>query len=363
MKHILFYIATILCGGAERVLVNLANHFAASGYDVCVVTNFAGEDEYQLDSRVTRYILEESESQASRIVKNVTRIRALRRILREQKPDVAVGFMVENNYRLIAATAGLPMRTVVSVRVAPQTFHTTASRRLLANFMYSLADGVVFQTQEARDFFGRRIRSRSDIIMNQVADVFFREHPQTGNCLIACGRLVAQKNYPMLLRAFRMVLECFPEEMLRIYGVGELHDTLVEQAQQLGIAEHVQFMGHCSDMPAVLQEAKLLVMTSDYEGMPNAVLEALASSVPVISTDCLGGGPRDVIREGENGYLVPVGDDAALAERICSVLGDPQALARLREGAGRSAQAFRSETVFTAWRGYLERVCGEEEHT
>ena len=346
---LLFYISTIRGGGAARVMVNIANEMAKKGHNILFVTNFPDEHEYVLNDGIDRRSLEATERKDGRLKKNLSRIRALRRILKESKPDVALSFMGENNFRLLIAAAGLRAKAIVSIRCDPAREYASTLSRTLAKLLYRKADAVVFQTEDAKAFFPKAIQKRSQIIFNQVDDRFFALEKEPGDYIAACGRLTKQKNYPMLLRAFAEVAKEYPNEKLHIYGDGELLDSLSTLATELGIADAVHFMGFSNDVPSVLQKAKLLVMSSDYEGLPNAVLESLAAGVPVVSTDCPCGGPRMVIRDGENGYLVPVGDEKAMAKKIKALLSDKERLAAMGKAAKESAGFYRGEQVIETW--------------
>ena len=141
------------------------------------------------------------------------------------------------------------------------------------------------------------------------------------NRIVAAGRLDPQKNYPMMLRAFRRVADTYPDATLRIFGTGsdgyraEL-ETLIDS---LGLTEQVKLMGRTPHMEEEYQKSDVFLMTSDYEGLPNALAEAMASRLLVISTDCKTG-PRDFVEDGENGFLVPVGDEDALADRMLRLM-------------------------------------------
>lgn len=352
--RILFYISTIRGGGAARVMVNVANGMMREGHDVCFVTNFPSVNEYELSEGIRRYNLEEVENKGVVLIKNSTRIRKLRRIIRTEDPDISVAFMRENNFRLMLSASGLRTKTVVSVRNDPAKEYSSWASKRLADFLYSRADGIVFQTEDAKSVFPEIVQKKSRIIINQVDDKFFRESSVVGKYTIACGRLNSQKNYPMMLNAFAKVLKYRPDEVLRIYGDGRLRDELEALVDKLGIADSVEFMGVTSDMPSVYKDARLLVMTSDYEGMPNAMLEALASSVPVISTDCPCGGPRMIIKDGINGYLIPVGDVDALVNVWKGITDND--LISLKKGAYESAQGFKSDSVLKKWVEYLTIV-------
>lgn len=357
-SKILFYISTIRGGGAARVMVNIANGLYKKGFDICFVTNFRTDHEYQLSNNIHRLNLEETERKDNILIKNMHRIAGLRKIICEEKPAVSISFMGENNFRLIPAAFGLPTKTILSVRNDPNKEYGRKGNKTLANLLFAKADGIVFQTEEARAFFSKRIQKKSRIIFNQVDDRFFQRNFENGKYIVACGRLSKQKNYPMMLQAFSKVLKFYPNEKLLIYGEGELREELENLKNDLGIDNAVEFMGFSTNMPEVYRGAKMLIMTSDYEGMPNAMLEALASSVPVISTDCPCGGPRIIIRNKINGYLVPVGDADAFAETISTVLADSSLLKRLKEGACESSQQFQADYIINDWLNYIIEVKG-----
>ena len=355
---LLFYISTIRGGGAARVMVNITNGLVEKGYEICFVTNFPADHEYELARSIRRISLEEVESKKNVVSKNLKRIRGLRRVIRSEQPDVSIAFMGENNFRLILASRGLSTKTIVSVRNDPAREYAGKGQKKLANFLFSKADGIVFQTEDARRQFPEKIQKKSKIIFNQVDEKFFNIKKSDGQYILACGRLSKQKNYPMMLRAFSAVLKEYPNEELRIYGEGDLKEELVSLAKKLGINKSVHFMGFSTDMLEVYKNAKLLLMSSDYEGMPNVLLEAMASSVPVISTDCPCGGPRAIVSNGENGYLVQVNDAGAMANSIITLLGDDTIANSFSRNARESADDYRPKRIIQQWEEYIVKISG-----
>ena len=353
---VLFYISTIRGGGAARVMVNLANGLITKGYDVCFVTNFPDVHEYSLCDEIKRINVENEEYKGNVLFKNASRILKLRNIIKTEDPDVCVAFMRENNFRLALATKGLKTKSIVSVRSDPKKEYRQKGSRQIANLLYRWVDGIVFQTEEAKAFFPDGIQKKATIIFNQVEDKFFNHHTENGEFILASGRLTEAKNYPMMLRAFKRVLDKFPDEVLRIFGDGALEEELKKDARDLQIENRVQFMGFSNDMSGNYFRAKFLVLTSNYEGMPNAVLEALASSTPVISTDCPCGGPQMVIQDGINGFLIPVGDDKACAEKMIYLLENPDVCLQMKNKAFESSQVFRSDVVLDAWTDYIKSI-------
>lgn len=352
---LLFYISTIRGGGAARVMVNLANEFVKED-QVYFVTNFPAEYEYMLAPGIQRISLEREEMKQDRIRKNFFRISGLRKILKEIEPDVSISFMRENNFRLLLAAIGVTTKTIVSVRNDPAREYRSRFSKIMAAILYRKADGTVFQTEDAKLFFPRHIQEKSKIIFNQVDKGFYQQNNTAGEYIIASGRLSDQKNYPMLLNAFVKVHQKYPEQKLLIYGEGVLREELENMSRVLGIDKAVRFMGFSQNMAENYKNAKFLVMTSYYEGLPNVLLEALASSVPVISTDCPCGGPKMIVEEGVNGFLVPVGDSDLLAEKMCRLLEDRECLREMKKRAFLSAQEYTSDKIFCQWRNYIHSV-------
>lgn len=353
---VLFYISTIRGGGAARVMVNIANGIIGKECEVCFVTNFPADHEYELNRSIKRIVLESEENMRNVLSKNLNRIRVLHRILKAEQPDVSIAFMRENNFRLIVAAKGTKTKTIVSVRNDPTKEYPDKLSRKLANILYNKANGIVFQTEDAKAYFSKNIQNRSRIIFNQVDEKFYSENKALGEYIIACGRLSGQKNYPMMLKAFAGVLNEYPHERLRIYGEGDLKEELMELAKELNIEKSVQFMGFSTEMHEAYRRAKFLVMTSNYEGMPNVILEALASSVPVIATDCPCGGPRMVIRDGENGYLVPIEDCAEFESKMKSQISNVEKSIAMKEKAYLSAKAFTPSKVLVQWVQMIDAV-------
>ena len=357
-KTLLFYINAIHDGGAERVLLQLAKRFAACGYRAVVVTSFVDQWEYPMPEGVERLSIEQEQIPQSRLRRNLSRIRALRRLIREYRPAALISFMAEPNFRAVIASRFLPVKTIVSVRNDPEREYGGRLGRIIGKWLLPLADGCVFQTEQAKKWFPKRLQKRSSVIMNQVDERFFQvtDAGQNGYVMTA-GRLTAQKNQALLIRAFAAIAGDVEEE-LRIYGEGELRRSLEALIAQLGMERQIRLMGASDDMPAALAGCKLFVLPSDFEGMPNALLEAMAAGRCCVSTACPCGGPEAVIESGVNGLLVPVGEEEALSAAMLELLKDAEKRRTMAAAAGERANAFRPEAIFEHWRDYVEQVIG-----
>lgn len=350
---ILFYINAIHHGGAERVMANLAKRFAGSCNKVILVTSFRDEWEYPLDSAIDRINLID-EIPVGFLKRNILIAKKLRSCIKNEKPDVIVSFMAEPNFRMLLATIGIKCRKIISVRNDPNKEYPNFLFKSLAKTLYNLADGVVFQTEDAMKWFPKSIQKKSRIIMNQVDEVFFNTPlAEERHDIVTTGRLTAQKNHKMLIRAFSQIAGEIDDNLI-IYGEGELRDELESLVKDLGLEERVFLPGATKNVPEALSKAKLFVLSSDYEGMPNALLEAMAMGLPCISTDCPCGGPRMVIRNGENGFLFPVGNEEKLCEILSLVFAlSTKKLTNISKLAKKEMLICNPEIVIDFWRKFI----------
>ena len=355
---IYFYINELGGGGAERVIANLASEFAAHGYETGIVTSYPINNEYTVSFDVKRFNLEEKRiTSEDPIKRNVRRIRLLRDILKAEKPEILITFMAEPNYRGILASVGLKTKTIISVRNDPEKEYNSKLDKILARVLLPHASGCVFQTNNAKKWFSKRLQNKSRIIFNAVRDEFFsaKWNPKD-NVIVACGRLEPQKNYPMLIRSMQEVIKTCPNAVLEIYGKGKDENALKELVTSLGLSSSVFFMGQTNNVVEVLERASVFTLSSDFEGMPNALMEALAVGVPCVSTDCPCGGPQAIITNRKNGILVEVGDYHNFAKAIIELLQKRDFAISIGREARIEAKKFESKIVFGEWENLVVKV-------
>jgi len=353
---LLFYINAIHEGGAERVMINLTEQFALDGNDVTLVTSFVDSWEYPVSERVKRLSLEPEKGSYSFLHKNVIWTKKLREIIKKTNPDAAISFMAEPNFRLLIAGAGLRTKCLISVRNDPEKEYPNALYKFLAKTLYRRADGVVFQTTSAKDWFPESISKKSRIIFNQVSGLFYdRPSPLERHGIVTTGRLTSQKNHSMLIDAFEKI-KSKVDDNLYIYGEGEMRDELESKIEFLNLCDRVFLPGNLGDVAPVIEKAKVFVLSSDFEGMPNSLMEAMALGVPSISTDCPCYGPRMLSEDGKDVVLTPVNDAESLGRAIEEVIADSEKANRLSQNARKRSEDFRPKRIYGEWKKYISEV-------
>lgn len=364
VQRITLVISSLRPGGAERVLSLMASHWAAAGRAVTLLT-FSGPAEppfYALHPDVRRRPLgiEGASGGALRAVaNNARRLAALRAAVAASRPEAVVSFIDRANVLTLLATAGLGAPVVVSERVNPRHRALGRSWRALRLLSYPLAARVVGQTQAAVDFFPPPIRRRCAVIPNPAQRPPGAEAPISrepgARTLLAMGRLERQKGFDALLRAFARVAPAHPGWALEIWGEGPLRSELEALRDGLGLAGRARLPGLTTTPGAAMASADLFTLSSRYEGFPNVLAEALACGLPAVSFDCPSG-PRELVRDGVDGLLVPAGDEGALAAALARLMDDEGERRQLAARAPEVLERYGIKKVMELWDALLREV-------
>lgn len=356
-RKILFYISNLTCGGAERVVCNLANHFCGLGYEIVVLTDRKDEEEFVLSDQVIRIVLPVREGNG-RVKDVLSRLQDIRNVFKREHPDIIISFANKCNLKALISGFFLEIPVVVSVRSDPNREYAGIWNGLFAKLLFLSARSVVFQTEQARQFFLKKNRQNSIVLVNPINEKFMKPfcEMERKKEIVSAGSLREVKNHEMLIRAFAKISPQFPEYILTIYGEGELREHLIGVAKECGVESKFFLPGISDELENKLISSTLFVLSSNTEGMPNALMEAMALGLAVISTDCPCGGPAQLIKDGENGFLVPVGDVDALAEKMLYVLSNPELEKKFHEQAYLIQKRYGSENVLEEWRTFIETV-------
>lgn len=363
VKKVLFHLTSFEQGGAERVVSNLSSRLAEDGYEVVVTTQWEGPNEFKLNEKVKRIDvgLGENDAKANRIVRAFARVVNLRKAIRAETPDVVISFLKKNNYRALLANMGNRIPNIIAVRNDPKAEYVSKMDKYLIMLLFPRAEGAVFQTKEQRDFFVDSLRGKTEIILNPVHNKYILEEipKQKEKMVIHSGRLVAFKNQEMLIRAFIRVHEKCPEYKLLIYGRDAFDGTkenLESIISENNAGEYVKLMGPSDELEKIIPKAEIYAFSSYYEGLPNALMEAMAMRMPVVATDCPCGGPATLINHEENGLLIPVNDEDAMVNGICRLIGDKEYARRLGENAGKIAERVNEDAIIEQWKDFIDKV-------
>jgi glycosyltransferase involved in cell wall biosynthesis len=371
-------IASLQAGGAERVCSLLANHWAERGHVVQLMTmDGPSADAYELSSKVDRVVVGDFQLSAnvwSALRKNMRRVKRVRRQLQQARPDVALSFMNVSNSLLAVAGWGTGTVCIGSERSYPPAENAPLAHNLARWALYGGLDMVVGQTTQTANWLKQRTRARAvAAIPNPVSLPLPASQPTVNPnawlhparpLLLAVGRLVELKRFDALLRAFAQatannVIPTTVPWQLAILGDGPMHTELQALAQQLGLQNQVLMPGRVGNVGDWFARADAFVLTSRYEGYPNALLEALASGVPAVACDVLTG-PRDLIQDGVNGLLVPANSPAELSAALHRMMNDAPMREGMRGQAQLTLQRHAMDTIASRWEGvFLQAMAGK----
>lgn len=351
-KSIVFTCDGMESGGAEKVIVALSNEFANKGFKVTIigVSTHNTESFYKLDDRVDYITLHNGSEKRIRFFK---RVRLLKRTIKALKPDVVISFLPHVNVYTYYATIGMKMPVIVSERNNPKVDPKGFLLRRLKNNAFYQADGAVFQTAESSYYYRKSIRDKSVVVHNPVEPKLLNVQSNSvkNKVVLSVGRLTEQKNFICLIDAFALFSNNHEDYILRIYGEGHLHDELLEYAKEKGIGDKFELLSPDSSWQEKEKDDAMFILSSDYEGMPNALLEAMCIGIPCISTDCPSGGPYELIKDGENGFLVKVGDSIQTASKMEEILKT-----NFEFDLDEYRNRFAIDTISNEWLNYIKQV-------
>lgn len=365
MEQLIFLTLSLTKGGAERVICNMCNEHFVKQYRVTIISLMAAEPEYDLNPDITVLHVDERPEQyrqnmAVRFARRRTGLASLLKKLEcaDGKIGALISFLPEPNFLItsLAPRRGYPV--IISVRNDPAKEYASKVRRLLMKLLYKRADGYVFQTREARDYFSfsSHIIKNSAVIPNPLGKEFLNVPVRafTGKEIVSVGRLEPQKAPMSLIHAFAGIHAEFPEYRLLFYGEGSLREEMQEEIKKAGLDEKIIIKGNTDRIKDDVGQASLFVLPSLYEGMPNALMEAMALGVPCVATDCPCGGPRSLIQSGENGILVPVGDERELGKAMAHLLRDLPKAALMGRRAQEITKELAPERIYQQWDRLIE---------
>lgn len=362
MLRIIFITNSIGFGGAEKMLTFVANSLSERGH-ICAIVNLGAVPEYvnaykqNIDEHIEVFNVKDKVQQKKRKAE----IKAVAQYAKEFRADILIGFTNFPNMYATIVGKMLKIPSIMSERGDPAiTLPNTFKDRILKLIIDS-ASGGVFQTNGAKDYYGKRLQKRGSVIPNPifikgtVPNVSYEEHEKT---VVSVGRLDnKQKRLDVMLQAFSVFSKKHPEYNLKIYGSGDDENSVRQWCADLNIQDRVKFMGVTRTPMQDISDAGMFLITSDYEGISNSLLEAMAVGLPCVSTDHTPGGARLLITDHENGLLAPMGDVDALAGAMCEFADNPELAQKCGNNARDVVNRFEPSRIIDLWEDYIEKLC------
>ncbi len=368
---IVFCINSLEKGGAERVITNLANYFSDK-YTVYIITLYNSIQAYKTNDNIIIYSLDKQtkklnvqqiyqENKIKKVFELLRRRKKLKSILKEINPDIIISFLVKSNFTVLLSKPK-NCKVIISERNDPNQEYNNFINNTFMKKLYPKADGIIYQTNEAKKFFEGIIKCPSEIIPNPINDKFIIEKPYQGirdHEIVSVGRLEEQKNFKCLIKAFSKVNSSYPNYKLTIYGEGTKRKELEELIKELNLDKVVELPGQADDIEKKIFKAKCFVLSSNYEGMPNALMEAMALGLPVISTDCPCGGPKDLIVNNKNGILVSVNNDEEIKNGIIKIIENDTFSKMISENACSISKDLNPTVINNRWEEFILKIFNE----
>lgn len=355
-KEIVFVSNFFGNGGAARVLSVLAKGFLSQGYQVSLCS-YAHDylDEYELAEGVNhvKFYLKRKKG----LRRKLERIFVLRKELKKHPNAKIVSFEYFVNMQTIVACFGLKNKLIVSERNDPAKMGGKFPTSILRNFLYSFCDVLVCQTPDAKAYFPKRIQKKTVVIANPVKqDLPSPFEGVRDKRIVNFCRLEKQKNLKLLIDAFDLFQRKHEGYTLHIYGDGKEKTSLEHYITEKNLFDVVSLHKATFDVHQKVLGAAMFVSSSDYEGLSNSMIEAMAIGLPTVCTDCPCGGAKMIIEHRQNGLLVPVGDVDSLCEAMCEIVEDDSLSMTLSANAEKVKETLSVEKIQGYWTDILEKT-------
>lgn len=354
MTKLLVSSGTLSSGGAERVLSILSHDFASHYDEVIYLTWIDTPDFYQINPKVRRVCIENECSSRNTMKMALW----FRKFVKRERPTVVLSFLAPFNVLISYALIGIKTKLIVAERNDPRCVWNGFIQRNLRSIAYRLTDGILEQTENNKNYFHGLLYRKTDVIYNPIimADDYVGCALRTikKKRIVSVARLTAQKNPEMLLRAFKQFHALYPAYTLTMYGEGPYRINIESMVNEMGLTGVVELPGVVKDVWDKIKEAECFLMTSWFEGMPNALLEAMCLGLPCISTKV--SGAVDLIKNGENGILVDLNDHTSMCKELCRVVENLELQQHIGSKASELYGLLNFDAISKQWIEYIDKI-------
>ncbi len=347
-KKVIFITNILGNGGSGRVMATIASYLAEKDYCVEVYSFLDNYDVYDINNKIMNNVIE-CKSRNS-ILKKIERVIKLRKIFKQNKEATIISFEYFVNMQTILASLFLDNKVIVSERNDPSRHGNKFFMNMLRNILYKNTDILVCQTKDAKDYFPNKIQRKSVIIPNPImSDLPDRYIGERKKVIVTFCRIEKQKNLKLMIDAFYLLNQDYPEYTLSIYGDGGEKEALINYTKEIGLSNQVNFYGFTKNIHSKIIDKAMFVSSSNYEGISNSMIEALGIGLPSVLTDCPCGGARMMVKDNENGILVKVGDTNALYKGMKKIISDKDFADKLSKNAEKIKITLAQDKICKEW--------------
>lgn len=351
---ILMIIKKLHYSGAPKMFLWVAKSLADRGFDVTILT-YQDNLYNDVPSNIKWIALDMERAGFLKILYTV------RKYVKEIRPECCVSFLLDSNIFNTLACVGLKTKSVICERNDP--FKPKYYKLKIARPLFRLANGGVFQLPKVAEYY-KNIKAPTAVIPNPVVSnnsVQMESYANRPNVAITIGRIdLEQKRLDVLVNAFSAFLKYKPDYKLLIYGdtrnLKEM-DELKSMISRLKLEDKVLLKGYTAIPQEVMKDAKFFVITSDFEGIPNSLIEAMSIGLPCVATDCRPGGAAFLIQDGVNGLLAPCGDEKTVSEKMLFLADHPIDAEKYGLEAKKITDTYSEQKIAALWENYLRSLC------
>lgn len=353
-KKIFISCATLGSGGAERVISVLSSPFAFHYDNVKIILWISAPIFYEIDPRV-EIVDVEKEAKSTNLLKKML---WFRKYISKESPDLILSFLYPWSMKVLLSLLFKKVNVVVAERQDPRVVFGGYPVRILRDLLYIKTKGITVQTFENQQYYCSFLQHKLKTIYNPInmpQETVGRGLSTTKeDSLVTVGRLRKEKNHTLLICAFADFLKTHPSYILRIYGGGEEMDNLQHFISEMKLEGKVILMGKTNDVFSAIANSRVFILSSNYEGMPNALLEAMCIGLPCISTKV--SGATELIQSGTNGLLVDVNNRKQLVDAMVDIIDNPEKAEKLAEKASELYNTIRLDIIQKEWTDYVDGI-------
>lgn len=348
------YISTVSlgCGGAERVLSVLSDSFVAEFGHIKMFLWLDIPIFYSMNSNIEIINI----TKECRSNNHFIKMKWFREYIKKNKPDLLLSFLAKSSVSVILSTLGLGCRIVVAERNDPRNLKGGFIMKAIRDFLYNKAFGILEQTPNNKEYFKGTKYTKTYVIYNPVFlndnEIGIGLSSEKKDQIVSVGRLTDQKDQIMLIKAFSIFLKAHPTFILKIFGEGELRSRLTQVIKEMGLENKVFLEGNVKDVVSNIKNSKAFALSSKFEGMPNALIEAMCVGIPVVSTKV--SGAIDLIQDTKNGLLVDIGNYNQMAYALSCIIENEQLAYSMAKNASKLYRQLSVDNISKKWVSYLQ---------